>query len=82
MVVDQTAVITLATMAVSSGGGIGLVAWTENHGKRTERRQNVQICVECLGETVVLCNLCNATGKDPLNEANVCSYCNGKGHVQ
>ena len=77
--IDQQTVTIIATMLAGIGGGIALVAWTENQGKRTDQRVNLQPCVECKGETTTKCNVCNGTAKDPLDAAKACSYCDGRG---
>ncbi|CAN8061859.1 unnamed protein product [Agarophyton chilense] len=80
--IDQNAIAIVATMITGIGGGIALVAWTENQGKRTEQRENTQPCTECKGETTTQCNVCNGSTKDPLDESKPCSYCEGVGNIK
>ena len=80
--IEQNTLVAVATILVGTGGGIALVAWTEKQGKRTDQRQNLQPCVECKGETTVVCNVCNGTIKDPIDNSKVCSYCEGKGNLK
>mmetsp|Transcript_4190 Transcript_4190/g.12996 ORF Transcript_4190/g.12996 Transcript_4190/m.12996 type:complete len:202 (-) Transcript_4190:654-1259(-) len=47
-------------------GGIALISFTENAGKRNEELANAQPCVECKGEKVVECTICKGSGVDPL----------------
>lgn len=79
---DQTTVVAVATVVLGVGGGIGLVAWTEAQGRRTEARENVQPCAECRGETTTPCNVCNSSGKDPLDQTKTCTYCEGNGNIK
>lgn len=76
---EQTTLIAVGTALLGLGGGIGLVAWTENQGKRTLQRPNVQKCVECRGQTTIPCTVCAATGENPLDKSKYCSYCDGAG---
>lgn len=78
---EQNTVLALLTGAAGIGGGIALVAWTENQGKRTEEHTNTQVCVVCDGNKVITCTVCNGTGKDPLNDTEQCSYCDGVGTI-
>lgn len=78
---EQNTVLALLTGAAGIGGGIALVAWTENQGKRTEERVNTQVCVVCDGNKVITCTVCNGTGKNPINETEQCSYCDGVGTI-
>ena len=78
---EQNTLVAVATMFAGIGGGVGLVAWTEQQGARTITRPNTQVCTACLGEKVVVCTVCGGSGKDPLDENEVCSYCDGEGTV-
>lgn len=80
--IEQNTLVAVATILVGTGGGIALVAWTEKQGKRTDQRQNLQPCVECKGNTTVICNVCNGSEKDPLDNSKPCSYCEGKGDLK
>jgi len=51
-------------LLVGLGGGIGLIAFTENAGKRNDEADNAQPCVVCKGERVVKCPVCDGTGAD------------------
>mmetsp|Transcript_1397 Transcript_1397/g.2538 ORF Transcript_1397/g.2538 Transcript_1397/m.2538 type:complete len:162 (-) Transcript_1397:26-511(-) len=79
--IDQNTVIAIASSVLGVFGGIGLVAWTETQGKRTETRENLQPCVECRGAKMVPCNICKGTGTDPVfkSQEEPCAYCDGKG---
>lgn len=79
---EQNTVLAVGAALLGIGGGIGLVAFTERQGQRTEKRENTRPCVECKGETRVTCNVCNGSGKDPLGDKDPtrngpCSYCEG-----
>lgn len=62
---DTDLLIGVGTLAVSIGGGVGLIAFTENAGKRNEAMANSQVCVDCNGNKVVTCTICQGTGSDP-----------------
>lgn len=79
--IEQNTLVAVGTMLCGVGGGIGLVAWTEGQGKRTEERVNVQTCVECKGVKTVVCNVCLGSGVDNLNPDKVCGYCDGEGRI-
>ena len=64
MDIDMNVVVGGATLLVSLGGGVALVAFTENAGKANEARENAQPCVKCLGKKVVTCTICQGTGQD------------------
>lgn len=80
--VDQNAVLGVLVGLVGVGGGIALVAWTENQGKRTSLRQNTQPCVECRGGTTISCSVCNGSKRNPLDPDQPCSYCDGAGSIK
>ena len=61
--VDMDTIISVAVLLGSAGGGVALIAFTENAGKR--EAENAQPCVVCKGELVVPCTLCKGTGTDP-----------------
>eukprot|EP00184_Porphyridium_aerugineum_P001137 CAMPEP_0184694912 /NCGR_PEP_ID=MMETSP0313-20130426/2719_1 /TAXON_ID=2792 /ORGANISM="Porphyridium aerugineum, Strain SAG 1380-2" /LENGTH=133 /DNA_ID=CAMNT_0027153277 /DNA_START=68 /DNA_END=469 /DNA_ORIENTATION=- len=84
MEIDQNTIIAIVTALAGVGGGIALVAWTENQGMRTDQRQNTQPCVECQGSKVIQCGICKGTGLDPVfkNQEEPCSFCEGKGVVR
>lgn len=81
--VDSNTVIAIVTALLGVGGGIGLVAWTENQGLRTEQRVNDQPCFDCKGSKQVSCGICKGTGLDPVfkSQNEPCSFCEGKGFV-
>jgi hypothetical protein len=62
--VDADVLVGGAVLLGSVGGGIGLIAFTENAGKRNEEAQNAQPCVVCKANLVVDCTICQGTGKD------------------
>jgi DnaJ-class molecular chaperone len=53
---------------VGVGGGVGLIALTENAGKRNEEKTNEQPCVECKSRKVVDCPICRGEGRDQFAE--------------
>ena len=61
--VDTETLIGVGVTVLGVGGGIGLIAFTENAGKR--EAANSQTCVDCRGEKVITCTLCKGTGVDP-----------------
>ena len=61
--VDMDTIISVAVLLGSAGGGVALIAFTENAGKR--EAENAQPCVVCKAEMVVPCTLCRGTGTDP-----------------
>ena len=80
---DQNTILAIGSAVLGIGGGIALVAFTEQQGQRGEVRGNIQPCVECLGETRVTCNVCKGTGRDPLSDKDPtrngpCTYCEGQ----
>ncbi|KAJ8905459.1 hypothetical protein NDN08_001966 [Rhodosorus marinus] len=79
--VDQSTLLAAGTALFGTMGGIGLLVFTEEQGKRNEVRPNTQPCVECLGDGSVTCNICGGNGIDPVfkNADENCQYCNGKG---
>jgi len=81
MEVDSNTIIAIGAALLGVGGGIGLVAWTENQGMRTEQRENLQPCVDCRGAKSVPCNICKGTGQDPVfkSQKEPCAYCEGAG---
>lgn len=78
---EQNTILAVITILAGVGGGIGLVAWTETQGKRTEERENVQPCTECKGEKSTACNVCKGTCKDPIDPELACSYCDAMGSL-
>lgn len=79
--IEQNTIMIVTTMLAGIGGGIGLVAWTENQGKQTGERKNTQSCTECRGETTITCNVCNGSKTSPMDAEKVCSYCDGRGRI-
>ena len=61
---DMGTIVGVGAALVGVGGGIGLIALTENAGKRNDAVGNAQVCVECKGEQVVTCPVCRGTGQD------------------
>jgi len=62
--IDSSYLLGGGALFVGLGGGIGLIALTENAGKRNEEADNAQPCVVCKGERVVKCPVCDGTGAD------------------
>ena len=60
----MSTVLGLGAAFVGIGGGIGLIAVTENAGKRNDELANDQPCVVCKGVKVVPCTVCQGTGQD------------------
>ena len=59
----------VGALALGLGGGIGLIVFTENAGKRNEEVTLAQPCVSCKEKSgVVECTVCKGTGTDPLAE--------------
>lgn len=80
--IEQNTVLAVGAALMGIGSGIALVAFTEQQGARTESRANTRSCVECKGETRVMCNVCKGSGKDPLGDKDPtrdgpCKYCDG-----
>jgi len=63
--IDTDVLIGVGTLLASTFGGVALIAFTENAGKRNEESSNAQVCVECNGAKVVTCTICQGTGSDP-----------------
>jgi len=63
--IDWTTLLGVGTLILSTGGGIALVAFAENAGKRNEELANDQPCFECKGVKVVDCTICQGSGEDP-----------------
>jgi len=63
--IDTNTLIAVGTLVASTGGGVALIAFTENAGKRNEESANAQVCVECTGAKVVTCTICQGSGSDP-----------------
>ena len=61
---DMSTVLGLGAAFVGIGGGIGLIAVTENAGKRNDELANDQPCVVCKAVKVVPCTVCQGTGQD------------------
>ena len=62
--VDMDTIISVAVLLGSAGGGVALIAFTENAGKRNDAKENAQPCVVCKGAQVVECPVCKGTGAD------------------
>jgi len=82
--VEQNTLVAVGTAVLGTLGGIGLLVWTEQQGKRSESRPNRQVCFDCKGNKVVQCNICGGTGKDPVfkSDDEPCQYCDGKGELE
>jgi len=63
--IDSDVLIGVGTLLASTFGGVALIAFTENAGKRNEATSNAQVCVECKGAKVTTCTICQGTGSDP-----------------
>lgn len=79
---EQNTILAVGTACLGIGGGVALLAFTEQQGERGDSRGNMQLCVECQGEQRVTCNVCKGSGKDPLSDRDPtrtgpCSYCEG-----
>jgi len=61
---DMETIGGIAIALAGVGGGIGLIAFTENAGKRNEELESAQPCVVCKGKQVVDCPVCSGTGRD------------------
>lgn len=61
---DMNTVLAVGAGLFGLGGGVGLIALTEQAGKRNEDISNAQPCVVCKGEQVVMCTICQGTGED------------------
>ena len=64
--IDFSYVIGIGALVVGLGGGVALIAFTENAGKKNEERSNQQPCVECKSAQVVQCTICRGSGEDAL----------------
>jgi len=64
--IDSNVLIGVGTLVASVGGGIALIAFTENAGKANVERANAQVCVKCKAEKVTTCTICQGTGEDSL----------------
>jgi hypothetical protein len=64
MDLDMGTIAGVGAALVGIGGGIGLIAFTENAGKRNDEIVNEQPCVVCKGEKVITCTICAGTGVD------------------
>lgn len=88
--VDYGTLSGLGVAVAGAFGGIALMAFTEQQGKRGQERVNVQLCVECRGAKVTTCNLCKGSGVDPLaidgkvaaDGEGQCNYCEGVGELK
>jgi len=61
---DANTLLAIGAGVVGLGGGVGLIALTEQAGKRNDNIENAQPCVVCKGEKVVMCTICQGTGED------------------
>ena len=64
MDIDMGTVVGVGVALAGVGGGIGLIAFTENAGKRNEALESAQPCVVCKGKKVIECSICKGTGVD------------------
>lgn len=88
--VDYGTLSGLGVAIAGAFGGVALMAFTEQQGKRGQERTNVQPCVECKGSKVTTCNLCKGSGVDPLvadgkvsaDGEDKCGYCEGVGELK
>merc|ERR1719326_146576 len=64
--VDMETILGVGIALGGAVGGVGLIVFTENAGKRNEAEANQQPCVVCKGAKVVTCTICKGTGRDPL----------------
>ena len=65
---DMDTIGGVAIALAGVGGGIGLIAFTENAGKRNEEAANQQPCVVCEGKQVVECPVCKGEGRGQFAE--------------
>lgn len=81
--VEQNTIIAVGTALLGTLGGVGLLVWTEEQGKRNEVRENNQECFECKGAKQIACSICGGTGLDPVfkSDEEKCAYCDGTGTV-
>jgi len=63
--IDNSFLVGGGVLLLGLGGGVGLIALTEQAGKRNEAKVNAQPCVVCKGEQIVTCTICQGTGEDP-----------------
>jgi len=63
---DSNTIIAVLAALAGVGGGVGLIAFTENRGARNDEQGNAQPCVVCKGKQVVPCRVCEGSGEDPL----------------
>jgi len=61
---DGNTLLAIGAGVFGLGGGVGLIALTEQAGKRNEATDNAQPCVVCKGKQVVMCTICQGTGED------------------
>lgn len=88
--VDYGTLSGLGVAVAGAFGGVALMAFTEQQGKRGQERVNVQPCVECKGSKVTTCNVCKGSGVDVLvadgkvsaDGEGKCSYCEGAGELK
>lgn len=64
--VDMNTIIAGGVLLGSTVGGVALVQFAENAGKRNEASELQQTCVVCKTRKVVDCTICKGTGADPL----------------
>jgi len=61
---DGSVIAGAGALLVGLGGGVALIAFTENAGKRNDAVENAQPCVVCKAEKVTPCTICQGTGED------------------
>jgi hypothetical protein len=73
MALDQTTLLSVAVSILGVGGGIGLLAFYEQQGERTNERENTQPCTECkdsiVGRGRTVCEVCGGDGLNPLRNS-------------
>ena len=61
---DMSYIIGGGALFVGLGGGIALISFTENAGKKNADSENAQPCVVCKSNRVTPCTICSGTGRD------------------